>query len=147
LSGYLSLAGQLSYQNLDPAEQFYLGGPGAVGAYAVSSNGGSTGQLLNAELRWAAWRSDACTCGLKLLYDVGHIRQYANDQFPLAPLPNAYFLQGVGVGAYGTGPGRLSFAVTAVHKVGGDAAAEIPDSGLTGARQDTRVWASLAWQF
>jgi hemolysin activation/secretion protein len=146
-SGYLSLSGQLSYQNLDPSEQFYLGGPAGVRAYAVSSDGGSSGQLLNAELRWAAFRSPRCRCGFKLLYDVGHIRQYANDDFPFAPLPNSYFLQGVGVGAYGTGPDKLSFAVTVVRKVGGDASAEIPDSGLTGARQDTRVWASLAWQF
>jgi hypothetical protein len=34
-----------------------------------------------------------------------------------------------------------------VRKVGGDASAEIPDSDLYGAQQDTRVWASLAKQF
>jgi hemolysin activation/secretion protein len=145
--GYLSVSGQLSYQNLDPSEQFYLGGPAGVRAYAVSSDGGSTGQLVTAELRWNALRSPYCTCGLKVLYDVGHIRLNANDDFPLAPEPNSYFLQGVGIGAYGTGPDRLSFSVTVVRKVGGDASAEIPDSGLTGARQDTRVWGSLTWQF
>jgi hemolysin activation/secretion protein len=147
LSGYLSLSGQLSYQNLDPSEAFYLGGPAAVRAYPVSSNGGSTGQLLTTELRWMALKSPACTCGLKLLYDVGHIRLNANVDFPLAPLPNSYFLQGVGLGAFGTGPGKLNFTLTVVRKVGGDASAEIPDSGLTGAQQDTRVWASLGWQF
>jgi hemolysin activation/secretion protein len=147
LSAYAAFNGQLSYQNLDPSEQFYLGGPAGVRAYPVASNGGSTGQLLTTELRWAALQSPRCTCGLKLLYDIGHIRLNANTDFPLAPQPNSYFLQGLGVGAYGTAPGKLSFAVTAVHKVGGDASAEIPDSGLTGARQDTRVWASLAWQF
>jgi hemolysin activation/secretion protein len=145
--GYLSLSGQLSYQNLDPSEQFYLGGPAGVRSYAVSSDGGSTGQLVTAEFRWNALRSRRCTCGLKVLYDVGHIRLNANDGFPLAPEPNSFFLQGVGIGAYGTGPDRLSFAVTAVRKVGGDASAEIPDGGLTGARQDTRVWGSLTWQF
>jgi len=146
-TGYLSLSGQLSYQNLDSSEQFYLGGPWAVRAYPVSSNGGSTGQLVNAELRWAVLRSPHCVCGLKVLYDVGHIRLNASDDFPMAPLPNSYFLQGVGLGAYGTGPDRLSFSVTVVRKIGGDASAEIPDGGLTGARQDTRVWGSLAWQF
>jgi hemolysin activation/secretion protein len=146
-SGYIAISGQLSYQNLDPSEQFYLGGPAGVRAYPVSSNGGSTGQLLNVELRWAALTTPHCTCGLKLLYDIGHIRQNANDDFPLAPLPNSYFLQGVGVGAYGTGPGKLSFSLTVVRKVGGDASAEIPDSGLDGAQQDTRVWAGLAKQF
>jgi hemolysin activation/secretion protein len=146
-SGFVSVSGQLSYQNLDPSEQFYLGGPAAVRAYPVTSNGGSTGQLVNAELRWAALKSRYCTCGLKLLYDVGHIRLYANDDFPASPQPNSYFLQGVGVGAYGTGPGKLNFSVTAVRKVGGDASGEIPDSGLTGAHQDSRVWASLGWQF
>jgi hemolysin activation/secretion protein len=146
-SAYAALTGQLSYQNLDPSEQFYLGGPAGVRAYPVSSNGGSTGQLLTTELRWAALKSPRCTCGLKLLYDIGHIRLNANDDFPLAPQPNSYFLQGLGIGAYGTAPGGFSFSMTAVRKVGGDASAEIPDSGLTGARQDTRVWASLAWQF
>lgn len=146
-SGYAAVSGQLSYQNLDPSEQFYLSGPAGVRAYPVSSNGGASGQLLTTELRWAVLKSPRCNCGLKLLYDVGHIRLYANDDFPLAPQPNSYFLQGLGVGAYGTGPDKLNFSLTAVRKVGGDAAAEIPYSGLTGARQDTRVWASLGWQF
>lgn len=146
-SGYIALSGQLSYQNLDSSEQFYLGGPGAVLAYPVSSNGGSTGQLLTTELRWAALNSPHCTCGLKLFYDAGHIRLNANSDFPLAPLPNSYLLQGVGIGAYGTGPGKLSFSVMAARKVGGNPAAGILDSGLTGAQQDTRVWASLGRQF
>ena len=130
----------------------FNGERGNVRAYAVSSDGGSTGQLVTAELRWNALRSPRCSCGLKLLYDVGHIRLNANDDFPLAPEPNSFFLQGVGIGAYGSGPDRLSFSVTVVRKIGGDASAEIPtadapDGGLTGARQDTRVWGSLTWQF
>ncbi len=146
-SAYVALSGQLSYQNLDPSEQFYLGGPAGVRAYPVSSNGGATGQLLTTELRWAALRSPHCTCGLKVLYDVGHIRLNANVDFPTAPLPNSYILQGVGLGAFGTGPGKLGFTLTVVRAVGGNAFAQIPDSGLTGARQDTRVWASLDRQF
>jgi len=147
LAGYISVSGQLSYQNLDPSEEFYLGGPAGVRVYPVSSNGGSTGQLLSAELRWTALMSPQCTCGFKAFYDVGHIRRNANTDFPEAPLPNSYFLQGVGVGAYGTAAGQLSFTLTVARKVGGNASAETPDSGLTGARQDTRVWASLGWQF
>ena len=147
LSAYAALTGQLSYQNLDSSEEFYLSGPAGVRAYPVSSNGGASGQLLNTELRWALSRSPRCSCGVKLLYDVGHIRLYANNDFPQPPLPNSYFLQGVGVGAYGTGPANLSFSLTAVHRIGGDAEAETPNPGLTGARQDTRVWASLGWQF
>jgi hemolysin activation/secretion protein len=147
LSAYVAVSGQLSYQNLDPSEQFYLSGPAGVRAYPVSSNGGATGQLLTTELRWAVLKSPRCSCGLKLLYDAGHVRLNANDDFPLAPQPNSYFLQGMGVGAYGTGPGKLDFSLMAVRRVGGDAGAEIPYSGLTGARQDTRVWASLGWQF
>jgi len=146
-SAYVAVNGQLSYQNLDPSEQFYLGGPLGVRAFPVASNGGSSGQLLSAELRWAVSRSSHCSCGLKLLYDIGHIRLNANDDFPLAPQPNSYFLQGAGVGAFGSGPGKLNFSLTVVRKVGGNASAETPDSGLTGARQDTRVWASLGWQF
>lgn len=147
LTAYVALSGQLSYQNLDPSEQFYLSGPAGVRAYPVSSHGGSSGQLLNTELRWAVLRSPRCTCGLKVFYDLGHVRLNANDEFPLAPEPNSYFLQSVGIGAYGTGPGKITFSVMAAHKVGGDASSETPDAGLTGARQDTRVWASVARQF
>jgi len=146
-SAFLAFAGQLSYQNLDPSEQFYLGGPAGVRAYPVASNGGSTGQLLSVELRWAGLTRPACSCGLKLLYDLGHIRLNANAGFPQAPQPNRYFLQGAGIGLYGTGPAGLAFSLTVVRKVGGDASAQIPDSGLTGARRDTRLWASLARQF
>ncbi len=39
LSAYVALSGQLSYQNLDPSEQFYLGGPLGVRAYPVSLRG------------------------------------------------------------------------------------------------------------
>ncbi len=78
-SAYVAISGQLSYQNLDPSEQFYLSGPAGVRAYPVSSNGGSSGQLLTTELRWAVLQSPRCTCGLKLLYDVGHIRLNANE--------------------------------------------------------------------
>jgi hemolysin activation/secretion protein len=146
-SAYAAFSGQLSYQNLDPSEQFYLSGPSGVRAFPVSSNGGASGQLLTTELRWAVLKSPRCTCGLKFFYDAGHIRAYANADFPLSPQPNSYFLQGIGVGAYGTGPGKLEFSLMAAHKVGGDPTAQMPDTGLTGARQDSRVWASLGWQF
>ncbi len=95
-TGFASLSGQLSYQNLDPSEQFYLGGPAGVRAYPVSSNGGSSGQVLTTELRWAALQSPRCTCGLKLLYDLGHIRLNANDDFP--PRAPAEFLFPAGAG-------------------------------------------------
>ena len=127
--GLRGLSGQLSYQNLDPSEQFYLGGPAGVRAYPVSSNGGSTGQLLTTELRWAG----VAVTPLHLRAQAPlRPRSYSPEcqrRFPLAPQPNSYFLQGVGLGAFGTGPDKVSFALTVVRKVGGNASAEIPTAG------------------
>ncbi|MEJ0006470.1 MAG: ShlB/FhaC/HecB family hemolysin secretion/activation protein [Steroidobacteraceae bacterium] len=130
LTAYVSLSGQLSYQNLDASEEFYLGGPAGVRVYPVSSNGGSTGRLLTTELRWMALKSSQCTCGIKAFYDMGHIRRNANTDFPTAPLPNSYFLQGAGLGAYGTAGGPVQ-----LHADGG------PESGGQCLGRDPRQWA------
>ena len=146
-SVYAGLSGQLSYQNLDPAEMFYPGGPFGVASSAVAADGGSSGQLADLELRWAGWRAFGTETTLKLRYDAAHVRIYANDQWPAAPQPNSYSLQGVGVGAQTDAPWGMHLTVMAEHRVGGDAGAEVPDNGLTGARRDTRVWASLEKRF
>ncbi len=144
---YGALSGQLSYQNLDPAEMFYPGGPYGVGSSAVAADGGSSGQMLDIELRWAGLRAFHTQTTFKLRYDAAHIHIYANDQWPAAPRPNSYSLQSVGLGAQVDVPWDLHVTVAADHGVGGDAGARVPDNGLTGARRDTRVWASLQKRF
>jgi len=144
---YTALSGQLSYQNLDPSEMFYPGGPYGVGTSAVAADGGSSGQMANVELRWAGLRAFGTQTTLKLRYGAAHIRIYANDEWPAAPKANSYVLQSVGAGAQLDAPWDLHLTVAADHRVGGDAGARDPDNGLTGARRDTRVWASLQKRF
>ena len=144
---YLSLSGQYGSRNLDTAEQIYLSGPYGVAAYAVSDNAGTDGQLGIVELRWAGIRARWCRCTLKILYDVGHVTVYADPHFPGAPPPNSYDVQAAGAGAAGELPGGLHFSLIAAHRVGGDSGWEAPQYHLTGAAEDTRVWASLGWAF
>ena len=146
-SVYVALSGQLRYQNLDPAEMFYPGGPYGVGSSAVAADGGSSGQMANVELRWAGLRVLGTQTTFKVSYGAARLRIYANDQWPAAPQPNVYTLQSVGVGAQVDVPWDLHVTVVADHGVGGDAGARDPDTGLTGARRDTRVWASLQKRF
>ena len=144
---YAALNGQLSYQNLDPAEMFYPGGPYAVGSSAVAADGGSSGQMANLELRWAGLRAFGTQTTLNLRYSAARIRIYANDQWAAAPDPNRYTLQSIGAGAQLDAPWDLHLTVAVEHGIGGDAGARDPDNGLTGARRGTRVWASLQKRF
>ena len=52
LSLYTAISGQWSNTNLDSAEQFSLGGPGAVRAYPVGEASADRGMITTAELRY-----------------------------------------------------------------------------------------------
>ena len=50
----VKVAGQKASRNLDSSEEFYLGGPNGVRAYAQGEGAGDEGLLSTAELRWHA---------------------------------------------------------------------------------------------
>ncbi len=52
VSLFAGLSGQIANRTLDSSEQFYIGGPDGLPAYAVDRAGGSRGQMVNTELRW-----------------------------------------------------------------------------------------------
>ncbi len=56
-SFYAGLSGQIANRTLDSSEQFYIGGPDGLPAYAVDRAGGARGQMLNTELRWRVLES------------------------------------------------------------------------------------------
>lgn len=91
---WLSFNGQLAGKNLDPGEEFSLGGPNGVRAYPALEASGDQGNLLTVEYRQELpWHLRG-----KVFYDQGHIRVNHDNSFAGAPARNAYVLDGVGVG-------------------------------------------------
>jgi hemolysin activation/secretion protein len=93
VSFYADLSGQWANKNLDSSEKFYLGGSSGVRAYPSSEAGGSTGQLLNVELRWQLPE------GMNLIafYDHGNVTQNVSNDFTSAPTLNTWSLSGAGI--------------------------------------------------
>jgi hemolysin activation/secretion protein len=93
----LTLTGQVATQNLNSAEQFYLGGPFGVRAYPVAQAGGAQGWLASVEYQHQL--PDKWT-GIVFL-DAGRVQQYkytyANWQGN-TQASNSYGLYGTGVG-------------------------------------------------
>ena len=93
-----SLSGQYANTNLNPAEQFYLGGPFGVRAYPVSQSGGARGLLLTLEYQYKI-PEDNIT--LISFFDMGRVQQYINtwDNWQGATnADNFYNLYGWGFG-------------------------------------------------
>ncbi len=71
---YTSLTGQFASQNLNTAEQFYLGGPYGVRAYPVAQSGGSQGGIFTLEIRHQIHERFTLT----EFFDAGVVEQYKN---------------------------------------------------------------------
>lgn len=93
-----SLSGQMANNNLNSAEQFYLGGPYGVRAYPVSQAGGASGLLFTAEYQH---KIQSYNTTLIAFFDMGRIKQYINLYEGWQGLTNAenyYNLYGAGIG-------------------------------------------------
>lgn len=67
----VKVSGQKASRNLDSSEEFYLGGPNGVRAYAQGEGTGDEGALGTAELRW---RTPLRGLTLSTFYDAGAVR-------------------------------------------------------------------------
>lgn len=103
---YANLKGQVAARNLDSSEQFQLGGPDRVRAFAPGEGTGDTGLVLSLELRflppddWFGRVSRELV--FSAFYDTGHVR--FKDSPPALPagedpVANTTTLSGWGVGA------------------------------------------------
>jgi hemolysin activation/secretion protein len=112
----MSIAGQFATQNLNSAEQLYLGGPYGVRAYPVAQSGGAQGGVATIEYR----RLLPQNLTLSAFFDAGMIEQYKNT-YPgwqgLTNAPNVYSLMGAGLGLKWLS-GRWNVAGTVAWKVG-----------------------------
>lgn len=119
LLAYVSFSGQWAYRNLDTTEQFGVGGPGRVRAFAPGEGTGDIGQVATLELRVLppeAWFGRyAREMVFSTFYDWGHItyRYDPEGQLTVNQAESATF-SGYGIGATWDRPqqfgARLSLA-------------------------------------
>ncbi len=134
---YLQAIGQWANGNLDPSQQFIVGGPASVRAYDVSALSADTGYQLTAELRhtypefwYGQWQTIA-------FVDDAHV---AVNRTTFAPGPNTASLYGAGVGLNWAGPDEWTASVTLAAPIGGR-----PE--LVGDTPSTRGWVQVSKAF
>jgi hemolysin activation/secretion protein len=144
---YAAFSGQLANKNLDSSEKFYLGGSSGVRAYPSSEGGGTSGQMLNLELRWQV----ADGVSLTGFYDHGRIRVNKFNAFEGAAALNAYALKGAGLSLGWRNSSGTSVQTTYARRVGTNPNA-ITTEVNRGADQDgtlktNRIWITVSQAF
>lgn len=123
----VKVAGQKASRNLDSSEEFYLGGPNGVRAYAQGEGAGDEGLLSTAELRWHA---PVQGLTFSTFYDVGTARlsrhSFTND--------NRVTLRGWGIGAAYNKSGDWFARLDYARRIGLDASVSPRNSARN------RVW-------
>ena len=123
----VKVAGQKASRNLDSSEEFYLGGPNGVRAYAQGEGAGDEGLLSTAELRWHA---PVQGLTFSTFYDVGTARlsrhSFTND--------NRVTLRGWGLGAAYNKSGDWFARLDYARRIGLDASVPPRNSARN------RVW-------
>jgi hemolysin activation/secretion protein len=146
-SVYAAFSGQWANKNLDSSEKFYLGGSSGVRAYPSSEGGGTSGQMLNLELRWQV----ADGWSLTGFYDHGRIRVNKFNDFEGASALNAYALKGAGLALGWRNSSGTSVQTTYARRVGTNPNA-ISTEVNRGADQDgtlktNRIWITASQAF
>jgi len=131
------LTGQFANRNLDSSEKIYLGGISDVRAYPASEAGGSDGNVINLELRYALPHGFA----VSTLYDWGRIRVNHDNSIPGAAIKNEQVMKGAGVAVSWAAKNGASVRLTLAHRIGDNPNA----NPTTGKDQDgtldlNRVW-------
>ena len=122
---YLSLRGQYAFNNLDTTEQFRIGGPDGVRAYAPGEGTGDNGIQLTLELRvlppdsWFGRNSRDMV--LSAFYDAGWV-QYRTDTSALSELQRAQnkaSFSGIGVGLSWVRPDEYALRMSLSNPISG----------------------------
>ncbi|CAM4117058.1 ShlB/FhaC/HecB family hemolysin secretion/activation protein [Roseateles saccharophilus] len=145
LLAYLAVRGQVGLKNLDTTEQFRLGGPDGVRAFAPGEGTGDSGFIGSLELRFLPPESIFGRIGresvVSLFYDVGRIK-YRKD--PSAQIQqdetfvNSAMLGGAGIAATWVRPGEFALRLSVASRTQGT-----PKSDTKGG--STRAYAQLTY--
>ena len=123
----VKVAGQKASRNLDSSEEFYLGGPNGVRAYAQGAGAGDEGVLGTAELRW---HTPVRGLTMSTFYDMGTVRV---SKTAVAP-DNRVTLRGWGIGAAYSNPGDWFARVDYARRIGLDSSVSAKNNAAG------RVW-------
>lgn len=127
---YLAATGQLAAKNLDPSDQFSLGGPSNLRAYEVGALNGADGYVVTAEWRHSfalPWRGSWIG---SLFADHGGIQIYKD---PFAPGTNNVTMSDVGAGLHWDGPDQWAVSAQFATHVG-------PASSLLRSQPRDNAW-------
>lgn len=127
---YAAITGQLASRNLDPADQFYLGGPSNARGYDVGALTGARGYLGSLEWRHTLAASKDGAWLASLFADRGRIEVYENT---FAPGLNVADLTDAGAGLHWDGPAEWVVSLQAAARIG-------PSSPLLHPGPRARVW-------
>ncbi|MCA9469023.1 MAG: ShlB/FhaC/HecB family hemolysin secretion/activation protein [Nitrospira sp.] len=136
MSAYVAFTGQKSFETLDSAEKFYVGGPQSVRAYPVNEASGSTGWLTNLELRTRAANGMYFTG----FYDVGHVTNKNS-------VGKTYTLKGGGLNLGWRMPSGLTLDVIWAHRVGDNPNPTVQRKDQDGSSVENRFWLSASFAF
>jgi hemolysin activation/secretion protein len=132
-SMYLAANGQTANKNLDPSEQFFLGGPNSVRAYDVGTIGGAQGALASAEFRHNFHPSSQGTWQAIAFLDSGLVHIY-KDTFEARD--NSATLAGAGIGLNWANGSGWTAAIGVAKPIGA-----VPTR--VGDTASARVWVEL----
>ncbi|GLI38216.1 BamA/TamA family outer membrane protein [Geobacter hydrogenophilus] len=140
----LSYSAQLSLDNLDSSEKFYLGGPYGVRAYPVGEAGGDEGHLFNLDLRYdLPLPASVGLLQLNGFYDAGWVRLHKEtwpNSITTISNRNDYWLQGAGLGLTYAYSGRMSLKATWAHTIGDNDGRSTDGRDADGRSDDNRFW-------
>ncbi len=128
---YLALRGQYGVNNLDNTEQFRVGGPDGVRAFAPGEGTGDRAWVGSVELRWlppeALLGRNARDVVASLFYDSGHVRfqarpDAAGDASNTAPTGDTFGAAGIGLAW--VRPGAFALRLSVARPTAGTAKAE-----------------------
>lgn len=145
LLAYVAVRGQVGMQNLDTTEQFRLGGPDGVRAFAPGEGTGDTGAIGSFELRFLPPESIFGRIGresvVSLFYDIGRIK-YRKDPSAQILLDETFVntatMGGAGVAATWVRPGEFALRLSVASRTNGT-----PKSDTKG--NSTRAYAQLTY--
>lgn len=124
LLGYLSVRGQYAFDNLDTSEQFRLGGPDGLRAFAVGEGTGDTGGIVTLELRllppdeWFGKFSREMA--LSVFYDRGDIRYRHDPASQGSAFVNRASYSDAGVAVAWVRPGEYALRVSLASPISGE---------------------------
>ena len=144
LLAYVNITAQRAWRNLDTTEQFGIGGPGRVRAYAPGEGTGDQGEVVSLELRLlppAAWLGRyAREVVFSTFYDWGHVQfKYDTSRQPLGFAESATY-SGYGLGVTWERPQQFGARMSVAWPLQGD-----PQNDTV--KRSPRVYATVTKSF